>query len=105
MSRRIIISVPFFTLVFAVLMILPACGTKINDANFEKVKMDMTSEEVRKLLGPPAETSSVTVGGFSSASSTWESEEGIISIQFMNGKVKAKQFTKPGAKEDLPVRR
>lgn len=105
MRNRVIMSVSLLTVIFGVLMILPACGTKINDTNFEKVKMDMTSEEVRKLLGPPTETSTVTVGGFSGASSTWEGEEGVISIQFMNGKVKSKQFTKPGAMEDSHARR
>jgi hypothetical protein len=30
----------------------------------------------------------------SGGSATWQGEEGTISIQFVNGKVKAKQFSK-----------
>jgi hypothetical protein len=78
------------------LLALVACGSKINEANFDKIKKDMTQEEVYALLGQPTESSSLRIGGLSGSSSTWTSEEATISIQFLNEKVKAKEFSKPG---------
>lgn len=92
----------FWVIIFIVLSMLAsaACGSKINRTNFEKVTADMTEEEVREILGPPTESSGVSIGGFSGTASTWKSDDGTISIQFMNGKVMAKQFFKPG--ESVP---
>jgi hypothetical protein len=54
----------------------------------------MTMDEVQSILGKPTESSNVDVAGMSGGSATWQGEEGTISIQFVNGKVKAKQFSK-----------
>ncbi|RJP14347.1 MAG: outer membrane protein assembly factor BamE [Candidatus Abyssobacteria bacterium SURF_5] len=71
-----------------------ACGSKITQANFEKIQTDMTQAEVYKILGEPTETSGVSIGEFSGGTSTWEGDDGVISIQFLNGKVVAKHFVK-----------
>ena len=78
------------------LLALSACGSKINEANFNKIVTDMTREEVHAILGPSTESSSLKIGGLSGTSSTWTSEEAMISIQFLNEKVIAKGFSKPG---------
>ena len=81
----------------ALLVSIPlACGSRVSQANFEKIHTGMTPEEVQAILGPPTESSGVTIGGLSGSSSTWTSEEGAISIQFFNGKVKAKTFSTAG---------
>jgi hypothetical protein len=81
----------FIVFLLAVTFIL-GCGTKVSRANFDKVQTDMTQEEVYKILGEPTETSGLTLGGFSSTTATWKTDNGQISIQFLNGKVVAKQF-------------
>jgi len=77
-------------------IILVACGSRINQSNFDKIQNGMTKEEVTAILGSPTETSSINIGGLSGTSSTWKSESGEISIQFVNNRVQAKQYNKTG---------
>ncbi|MEJ2671976.1 MAG: outer membrane protein assembly factor BamE [Deltaproteobacteria bacterium] len=74
---------------------LVACGSRINQANFEKIKTGMTMAQVRLILGDPTETSSVDVAVFSGTVSKWKAGDLTITIQFVNGKVVAKQLSKP----------
>ncbi len=74
---------------------LASCTSRINEANFDKIKTGMSQAEVQAILGPPTETSSVDVAVFAGATSTWKHKDTTISIQFVNGKVIAKQFLKP----------
>jgi hypothetical protein len=78
----------------ALVMFLVACGGGVSQENYDKIQNDMTMDQVQSILGKPTESSSVDVAGMSGSTATWEGEEGTISIQFMNGKVKAKQFSK-----------
>jgi hypothetical protein len=77
------------------LLALFACGTKVNQSNYEKVQKGMTQAEDENILGPPTEASSVTVLGLSGTSSTWKSKEGTVTVHYLNGKVQIKQFMKP----------
>ena len=77
------------------LFALGACGSKANESNYNKIEIDMTEEQVKSLLGSPAESSSIQVAGLSGTSSKWVGKEGTINVQFLNGKVKAKAFSKP----------
>ena len=85
-----------FACVAMLLSVSVACGSKVSQANFEKIQAGMTLEEVQAILGPPSESSGMAIGGLSGSSSTWKSKEGTISIQFFNGKVQAKSFSSPG---------
>jgi len=76
-------------------LVLSACGSKINQANFNKIETGMTEQEVQELLGQPTESASMNVAGFSTTSSTWTDKDVTISIQFLNGKVGVKEFAKP----------
>ncbi len=88
---------PWLAPVIIVILLFPmACGSKVNRDNFEKIKNDMTYEEVEGILGSATESSGVDIGGLSGGSSTWKSKEDTITIQFLNGKVKAKQFSTTG---------
>ncbi len=80
-------------LLVMVLSVLTACGSKINKANFEKIETGMAETAVTELLGKPAETNSAGFGPFSGTNSKWSSNEGTITIQFVNGQVVSKQFT------------
>lgn len=74
------------------------CGTKINKENFDKIQTGMTQAEVQVILGEPTEASSVDVALFSGTTSTWRAGDTAINVQFVNGKVVAKQFHRPASR-------
>lgn len=82
-------------IVFA-LCLMACAGSKINQENFEKIKTGMTLAEVKAILGEPTESSSIDVAVFSGTTAVWKRKDITISIQFVNGKVIAKEFLKPG---------
>lgn len=84
--------------VVAIALLLSACGSKVSQENFDKIKSGMTQEEVASILGKPTESSSMSLGSLSGSSSTWKDKEGSITIQFANGKVLSKQFSREAAK-------
>jgi hypothetical protein len=90
------LSKPGLAALAACLIFLSACGgAKISQENFDKVKVGMTQAEVKAILGEATEASSLDVAGFSGTTSTWRRGDTTITIQFVNGKVVAKQFAKP----------
>jgi hypothetical protein len=70
-------------------------GAKISKDNFDKIKLGMTQEEVQAILGPPTEASGLEIPVFSGAMSKWIQGDTVISVQFVNGKVVGKEFSKP----------
>ncbi|MBU1191362.1 MAG: DUF3862 domain-containing protein [Gammaproteobacteria bacterium] len=77
----------------AACVLLVACGSPINQENFNKIQTGMTLEEVQSILGKPAESSSADFGGISGGSATWKHDEAVITVQLVNGKVQFKQYT------------
>ena len=75
-------------------LLLSACGSKISQDNFNKITDGMPEEDVIKILGEPTESSSMGLGGLSGSSATWKQDKTTITIQFLNGKVALKNFTK-----------
>jgi outer membrane protein assembly factor BamE (lipoprotein component of BamABCDE complex) len=74
---------------------LVSCSvSKISQENFEKIQTGMPLSQVIAILGEPTESSSVDVAVFSGTVSKWKAGEATITIQFVNGKVVAKQFSK-----------
>ena len=74
---------------------LTGCAaSKVNKDNFDKIRLGMTQEEVQGLLGPPTEASGVELPIFSGTASKWVQGDTTITIQFVNGKVVAKEFSK-----------
>ncbi len=80
------------------LLLLAACS-KVTQENFARIQDGMPEQEVLAILGQPRESSNVTVLGLSGTSSRWSANDAVISIQFLNGKVRAKSFDKPAAKK------
>jgi hypothetical protein len=85
--------------ILAVLVIgafcLAACGeSRINQTNFEKIQTGMSLAQVQAILGEPTEASSMDLAVFSGTASKWRQGDVTITIQFVNGKVVAKQFSK-----------
>jgi outer membrane protein assembly factor BamE (lipoprotein component of BamABCDE complex) len=76
-------------------MSLVSCsGSKISQENFEKIQTGMPLAQVTAILGEPTESSSVDVAVFSGTVSKWRAGDATITIQFVNGKVVAKQLSK-----------
>jgi hypothetical protein len=82
-------------LCLVICMSLVSCGSyKISQENFEKIKTGMALAQVTAILGEPTESSSVDVAVFSGTVSKWKAGDITITIQFVNGKVVAKQLSK-----------
>ena len=79
------------------LVALAACA-KITEENFNKVRDGMSEQEVLALLGTPTESSSVSVLGISGTASKWVAKDTVITVQFVNGKVRGKSFDRPPIK-------
>ena len=74
---------------------LVSCSSyKISQENFEKVRTGMSLAQVTAILGEPTESNSVDLAVFSGTVSKWKAGGITITIQFVNGKVVAKQFSK-----------
>lgn len=78
------------------LLMAAACGAGFDQETYDQIKVNMTLKEVIHILGEPTESKGVSLGGVSGTSATWKDEHGTINVQFINGKVKLKSFTKPG---------
>ncbi|GBC63074.1 hypothetical protein DENIS_4063 [Desulfonema ishimotonii] len=70
---------------------------KVTRSNFDKIQEGMTLEEVIGILGEPADSSSVDLKIVTGTAAKWVDEKtgNEISVQFVNGKVKFKQFESP----------
>jgi len=77
-----------------VLAALLAACSKANQENFARIENGMTQEQVFDILGKPTESSSRDLLGVSSTSAKWIGAEAVVSIQFVNGKVRLKRFEK-----------
>lgn len=76
----------------ALALLLGACGSPINQENFDRIHNGMTQQEVEAILGSPTESSSASFGGLSGGAATWQSKDATITVQFVNGEVQFKQF-------------
>jgi hypothetical protein len=79
------------TLLILITLLL-ACGSKINESNYQKIQEGMTMEQVQTILGEPSKTSSVGIGSLSGTTATWTYDKLTISIQFFNNKVQLKSM-------------
>ena len=86
--------------VLAALLLLSACGSKLSEENFDQIENGMSKDKVIELLGKPNETSSLELGGLSGTSAVWDDGSKRITIQFINDKVKVKQYT---SSENNPI--
>jgi len=74
--------------------VLAACGSRVNQENYEKVRNDMSVEQVSDILGKPTEVSSFGIGGLSATTSRWEGKSHTILVTFANDRVKMKTYTR-----------
>jgi outer membrane protein assembly factor BamE (lipoprotein component of BamABCDE complex) len=76
------------------LSLISCAGSNISQENFDKINTGMALAQVTAILGVPTESSSVDVAVFSGTVSKWTHGDVTITIQFVNGKVVAKQLSK-----------
>src|SRR3990167_9726010 len=74
---------------------ITACS-RISQENFNKVRPNMTMNEVTTILGTPTSSESIDIGGVSGTSAVWQKDDMVITIQFLNDKVLLKNFSKKG---------
>jgi hypothetical protein len=73
-------------------LLLLGCGSKVTQENFDKIQPGMTQDEVKAILGGPTESSGASLGPISGGTWVWRAGDATIAIQFVNGRVLAKQF-------------
>ncbi|MND00140.1 hypothetical protein D3C83_186490 [compost metagenome] len=64
----------------------------MSQENYEKIRNDMSTEEVNKVLGKPTEMSSFGIGGLSATTAKWVGKTHTITVTFANEKVKMKSY-------------
>ena len=95
MTLRRLYQLRAVALSLVICMSLVSCsGFNISQENFEKIQTGMPLAQVTAILGEPTESSSVDVAVFSGTVSKWRAGDATITIQFVNGKVVAKQLSK-----------
>lgn len=95
--------VHLFSLI-AVLSLFSCSMHQVTQTNFSKIQTGMSEQEVIAILGEPTKStgmdvdldigSIINLGKLSGNSMFWQGNDGaVITVQFLNGKVRAKAFT------------
>ena len=80
------------------LLCLAACGSRLNQENFEKVRDGMSQKEVREILGDPVDASGASFLGLSSGEAVWRDNKTTITVHFLNDKVVGKHMSQTDSK-------
>lgn len=76
---------------------LTACGSKLNQENFNKISNGMPYAEVVKILGEPQSSEGGGMLGITAGASVWKDDKHQISVVFVNEKVASKTFAEVAA--------
>jgi outer membrane protein assembly factor BamE (lipoprotein component of BamABCDE complex) len=76
------------------LLWLAACGSRLNQENFEKIREGMSQKEVREILGEPVDASGASLLGLSSGEAVWRDDKTTVTVHFLNDKVVSKQMSR-----------
>jgi hypothetical protein len=84
--RRTLITVLLFSIG---LLTLVGCDlNKINQQNFDKIKVGMAEDDVQKILGKPVENNTLKMpGGDSASKEIWKEADRSVTLTFINKKV------------------
>jgi len=80
------------------LLCLAACGSRLNQENFDKVRDGMSQKEVREILGDPVDASGASFLGLSSGEAVWKDNKTVITVHFLNDKVISKHMSQTETK-------
>ena len=78
-------------LILPLILVLLSCS-KVTEDNFTKITTGMSYAQVTKILGDPTKTQSLKIMEFAATNATWKHKGRVISIQFLDDKVKMKSF-------------
>ena len=84
------------------LLCLAACGSRLNQENFDRIREGMSQKEVREILGEPMDASGASFLGLSSGEAVWKDDKTTITVHFVNDKVVGKQMSPTEKKGSLP---
>src|SRR5258708_6715413 len=87
--------------VAVLLLFLAACGARLSQENFDKVREGMSQKEVREILGEPVDASGASLLGLSSGEAVWKDDKTTITVHFLNDKVVSKQMSRTEKKSPL----
>jgi outer membrane protein assembly factor BamE (lipoprotein component of BamABCDE complex) len=82
------------------LLCLAACGSRLSQENFDKIREGMSQKEVREILGEPVNASGASLLGFSSGEAAWKDDKTTITVHFLNDKVVSKKMSRTEKKGD-----
>jgi outer membrane protein assembly factor BamE (lipoprotein component of BamABCDE complex) len=85
--------------VAVLLLCLAACGSRLNQENFDKIREGMSQKEVREVLGEPVDAEGRSFLGFSTGEAVWKDEKTTITVHFLNDQVISKRIS-PTEKRD-----
>ena len=74
------------------LLCVAACGSRLNQANFDKIHEGMSQKEVREILGDPVDASGASFFGLSSGEAVWKDDKTTITVHFLNDQVVSKKM-------------
>ena len=80
------------------LLCLAACGSRLNQENFDKIHDGMSQKEVREILGDPVDAEGHSFLGLSTGEAVWKDDKTTITVHFLNDKVVSKQMSSTGKK-------
>lgn len=76
------------------LVCLAACGSRLSQENFDKIREGMSQKEVRDILGEPANAEGGSVLGISEGEAVWKDDKTLITVHFLNDKVVSKRMSR-----------
>ena len=88
--------------VVILLLCLAACGSRLSQENFDKIREGMSQKEVREILGEPVNASGGSVLGLSGEEAVWRNEKTTITAHFLNDKVVSKRMSQTEKKGTPP---
>ena len=92
--------------VAVLLLCLAACGSRLNQENFDKIHEGMSQKEVREILDEPVDAEGRSFLGFSSGEAVWKDEKTTITVHFLNDQVISKRISpteKRGSSDDAAL--
>ena len=83
------LSRPSFILIGGTVLFLCACS-RVTSQNIDKIKVGMTSDQVKVILGQPNDSKTQGALGLSSTTFTYKKGSSEVTVVFLNDKVMAK---------------
>jgi len=81
------------TIICASLLLISFASAEINKEHYDKIKDDMTMQQVISILGQPTQMAEFNMLDKKHVIATWKDDGNVIVVQFVNGKVDLRHMT------------